>query len=35
MSADSTDLPRDLVRALDHLGSLERGELEERYGVAP
>ena len=28
-------LPRDLVRALDHLGSLERGELEERYGVAP
>ncbi|HPY25044.1 MAG TPA: replication protein RepA [Mycobacterium sp.] len=35
MSADSTNLPRDLVRALDHLGSLERGELEERYGVAP
>lgn len=28
-------LPRDLVRALDHLGSLERGEVEERYGVAP
>lgn len=26
---------RDLVRALNHLGSLERGELEERYGVAP
>ncbi len=27
--------PRDLVRALDHLSALERGELEERYGVAP
>lgn len=26
---------RDLVRALDHLGALERGEMEERYGVAP
>lgn len=35
MSSEPLDLPRDLVRALDHLGSLERGELEERYGVAP
>lgn len=35
MSTEPLDLPRDLVRALDHLGSLERGELEERYGVAP
>lgn len=26
---------RDLVRALDHLSALEKGELEERYGVAP
>lgn len=26
---------RDLVRALDHLSALERGEIEERYGVAP
>lgn len=34
-AANVPALPRDLVRALDHLGSLERGELEERYGVAP
>lgn len=27
--------PRDLVRALDHLSGLEKGEIEERYGVAP
>ena len=26
---------RDLVRALDHLSALEKGEIEERYGVAP
>lgn len=26
---------RDLVRALNHLAALERGEIEERYGVLP
>lgn len=33
--SDPLTKSRDLVRALNHLGSLERGELEERYGVAP